>query len=74
MRDSVRALVTFGFEHLNLNRIEIRCAAGNTRSIVVAEKLGFKIEGILCQDEWLNGRLVDMIVYAQLKKEWVPQK
>lgn len=70
MTDTVRALVTYGFEQMNLNRIEIRCASENTRSRAIPEKLGFKTEGVLRQSEWLYDHFVDLVVYSLLKSEW----
>ncbi len=65
-----RALITHGFTSLGLNRIEIKCAVGNNKSMAVPEKLHFKQEGILKQAEWLNGKFVDLYLYAMLKENW----
>lgn len=69
---SCRAITdrSFGAEHLN--RVEIRCAADNTRSLRVAERLGFRREGVLREAEWLNGRFVDQLVFGALASEWRP--
>jgi ribosomal-protein-serine acetyltransferase len=63
--------VEAGFHELGLNRIEIRCATGNKRSRSVAERLGFKPEGILRQSEWLYDHYVDHAVYAMLHEEFM---
>jgi ribosomal-protein-serine acetyltransferase len=70
MTDCVRALVNYGFEHLNLNRIVIRAAARNTKSRAIPERLGFKEEGILRQSEWLYDHFVDLVMYSLLREEW----
>jgi ribosomal-protein-serine acetyltransferase len=64
------ALINYGFTYLGLNRIEIKCGVGNHRSRAIAEKLKFKEEGILRQAEWLNGKFIDLHLYAMLKEEW----
>lgn len=51
---------------MNLNRIELRCAAGNEPSKRVAERLGFALEGVLRQDEYLHDLFVDQHVYGLL--------
>ena len=66
-----KALIDHGFTVLDLNRIEIKCGVGNTKSIAIPEKLGFKKEGILRQAEWLNGKFIDLYLYAMLKEEWM---
>ena len=64
------AIINHGFTQLGLNRIEIKCATGNNKSRAVAEKLKFKQEGILKQAERLNGKFIDLYLYAMLKEEW----
>ena len=65
-----KALIHHSFTALALNRIEIKCAVGNDKSKAVIEKLGFKQEGILRQAEWLNGKFVDLYLYAMLREDW----
>lgn len=66
-----KALLTHGFTVLDLNRIEIKCGLRNSKSKAIPEKLGFKQEGILKQAEWLNGKFIDLYLYAMLKEEWI---
>jgi ribosomal-protein-serine acetyltransferase len=65
-----RTLVTYAFEQYNLNKVEIHCATGNTRSRAVPERLGFTQEGTIRQAEWLNDHYVDMVIYGMLASEW----
>ena len=67
---SCKALINHGFTELGLNRIEIKCGIGNDKSRAIAEKLHFKQEGILRQAELLNGKFIDLYLYAMLKEEW----
>jgi ribosomal-protein-serine acetyltransferase len=64
------ALIDYSVNDLNLNRVEIRVATGNTRSARVAERLGFEPEGVARESEWLYDRFVDHRVYALLAKDW----
>lgn len=66
----VQAVLTYCFASLNLNRVELRCAAGNAPSKRVAERLGFVQEGVLRQDECLNGVFVDQHVYGLLRADF----
>ena len=70
MTKSVEALVKTGFREYKLNRIEITCATGNTRSRKIPERLGFKFEGILRERENLYGKYVDHAVYSILAAEF----
>ena len=67
---SCKAIINHAFKELGLNRIEIKCGVGNDKSRGVAEKLQFKQEGILRQAELLNGKFIDLYLYALLKDEW----
>jgi ribosomal-protein-serine acetyltransferase len=63
-------LINHCFNHLNLNRIEIKCATENYKSAAIPERLRFKKEGVLRQAERVNGRFIDLNLYAMLKEEW----
>ncbi len=69
-----QAILDDGFGRLNLNRIEISCAAKNVRSQAVAERLGLTYEGTLREAEWLYDRFVDHRIYSMLKSEWRASK
>ena len=68
----VRAVLAHAFGALDLNRIQLQCAAGNQASMALATRLGFTLEGVLRQGECLNGVFVDLHVYGLLRKEFVP--
>jgi ribosomal-protein-serine acetyltransferase len=65
-----RVLTEHAFHELELNRVEIRCAPENTRSRAIPERLGFREEGTLRQDEWLNDHFEDTVVYGMLAADW----
>ncbi|HEU4372981.1 MAG TPA: GNAT family protein [Telluria sp.] len=67
---AVSAVLAYCFGPLRLNRIELRCAAGNERSQRVAERLGFVHEGLLRQEEYLNGVFIDQHVYGLLSTDF----
>jgi len=69
MTEACRALVRHGFETLALNRISLAAAVENSRSRRVAERLGFRLDGILREAEWVNDRFVDTAVYSLLRRE-----
>lgn len=71
MTRSVAALIKYGFETLQLNRLEIRAAVNNTASRQVAKRLNFKYEGIMRQAEWVNEQFLDQAVYSLLKADWI---
>jgi ribosomal-protein-serine acetyltransferase len=70
MTAACAALVSYAFDELRLNRIEIHCATENRRSRAIPERLGFRHEGTLKEAEWLHDHFVDLEVYAMLAAEW----
>ncbi|WP_428241456.1 GNAT family N-acetyltransferase [Gynuella sp.] len=70
MTTALRQLIGIGFDEFKLNKIEVRCAVGNDRSQAIPERLGFHFDGILRENEYLNGVFVDHKVYSILRREY----
>ena len=64
---AVTALTRWGFETLELERIEARVFATNPASIRVLEKAGFELEGRLRRSAIKSGRVLDSLLYARLR-------
>jgi ribosomal-protein-alanine N-acetyltransferase len=69
--EALRVLVDFGFERMNLNRIEGCHNAGNDASGRVMEKAGFRREGTWRQRVLKDGVLVDSVQYSLLRSEYL---
>jgi len=59
---------------LKLNKVEIRCATGNTRSCAIPQRLDFKFEGVVKQGEWLYDHFVDLFLYGMSASDWEKQR
>lgn len=68
--DAIRALLTHGFETLNLHRIFLRVYETNLRAIRAYEKIGFIHEGRMRQAEFFQGRYIDVLLMSVLQSEW----
>lgn len=64
------ALVEHVFTDLELNRIEIEAAVENARSRAIPERLGFHLDGVRREAQFLNGRYIDIAVYGMTAGEW----
>jgi ribosomal-protein-serine acetyltransferase len=71
---SVKVLIAYAFDELRLNRLEAHCHNENQRSKGLAEKLGFRQEGLLRCAEAKGSRFVDVAVYGLLASEWNHQQ
>jgi [ribosomal protein S5]-alanine N-acetyltransferase len=69
MAEAMRVMISFGFQKMNLNRIESRCIAENVASARVMEKAGMLYEGTLRQRELIKGEHRDIKVYSILRDE-----
>ncbi|HEX2128276.1 MAG TPA: GNAT family protein [Solirubrobacterales bacterium] len=63
---ALRLLCRFGFDELDLRRIELWIEPENTGSVGVAESLGFVREGVLRSFMVVGGRRRDMLMYSLL--------
>ena len=70
MTEALQAVIAFGFNELNINRIEAEVMQGNIISEKLLEKLNFKREGILRQWMLWNEQYYDMTMYSLLKTDY----
>jgi len=63
-------MIGYGFNQLNLHRIDSSALAFNPRSIAMHRKLGFKKEGRQRQKIFKNGAYQDEILFGLLREEW----
>jgi [ribosomal protein S5]-alanine N-acetyltransferase len=71
MTEALHAVLKFGFEELELNRLEAHCEEENVGSWRVMEKCGMKHEGILREKVYIKKRFRSMKMYSILRKEWL---
>jgi RimJ/RimL family protein N-acetyltransferase len=68
--EATKALLEYGFNHLNLNRIFAASFSSNPGSWRIMEKVGLKYEGTLKQHVARFGQFYDLVYYGLLKKEF----
>jgi RimJ/RimL family protein N-acetyltransferase len=68
--EATRLIARYGFEELNLHRIELSVFAHNPRAIRAYEKAGYVREGIRRQAFYRGGRYRDVYLYAILRSEY----
>lgn len=67
--DAVRTLCRFGFREMNLSRVSLHVYDMNPRGVRAYEKVGFREEGRLRGDQFVDGRHRDVIVMGLLADE-----
>lgn len=68
--DAIHALLRFGFEELNLHRIQLRVYEDNERGIRAYRKCGFQLEGRLRDAIYRQGRYYDLLMMGILAHEF----
>jgi len=69
MSRCVAALTSYGFAKRKLHRQVIACAEGNRASSAVAERCGYRFEGVAREAEWLYDHYVSHRIYARLRTD-----
>ncbi len=68
--EALELFVDFMFRSKQINRLEIEADVDNVGSKRIAEKCGFKVEGIKKQSSFLNGRYRDNVLLALVKEDY----
>jgi ribosomal-protein-alanine N-acetyltransferase len=69
MTAAVKAAVGFGFDALNLNRVEAACLPNNAASIRLLEKVGFTREGYARKFLCIDGLWQDHLLYGMVRDD-----
>jgi [ribosomal protein S5]-alanine N-acetyltransferase len=69
MSEALQAALAYGFEQMELNRIEASVNPNNTRSIRVLAELGFLEEGRLREAGYWAGQYHDLLQFALLRRD-----
>jgi RimJ/RimL family protein N-acetyltransferase len=62
----------YGFNTLNLDRIELRVIDNNIRAKEIYKRLGFAEEGRLRRAAFVNGKPVDVMIMGLLREDFRP--
>lgn len=68
---SCRRLIDYTFRQMEVNRIEIKVASPNIKSLAIPQKLGFKHEATLREALFIHQTYFDLELFSLLKKEWL---
>lgn len=72
--EAASAILVFGFNYLNLERVYAKCFTDNKPSQRVIEKLGMKYEGTFRHEVLKVDKFIDTKYYSILKNDWLTGK
>ncbi|WP_071458639.1 GNAT family N-acetyltransferase [Bacillus massilinigeriensis] len=67
--EAAREVMRFGFDNMELIRIQAKCLVENTGSARVMEKAGMTFEGVLRNGMFLKGKSWDLKMYSIIEGE-----
>lgn len=70
MLEAVSAMLRFGFDQMNLHRIEANVTVGNEASASLLCRLGFKLEGTWRDKVYARGQFYDLWQFSLLEDEY----
>ena len=74
MRRAIEKIIELGFTRYELDKIVVRVAIGNDRSMNIPIKLGFHLDGVLRRDMKVNEKFQDLNIYSLLREEYKGEK
>jgi RimJ/RimL family protein N-acetyltransferase len=69
LAEATEALARWTLAEVGFHRVELRIAAGNAASRRVAEKAGFRAEGVARSAGYVHGGRVDLVLYSLVRSE-----
>jgi ribosomal-protein-alanine N-acetyltransferase len=71
MTEAVTAVLHYGYEQMELNRVEATVLTGNTASIALLKRIGFQHEGELRKRVLHRGRYHNVHIFGLTRSDWV---
>lgn len=71
MKEAMRAVITFGFNDLQLHSIEANINPSNETSRALLIKTGFVKEAYFRENYFYNGKFLDTEIYSLLEKDFL---
>ena len=68
--EAAKAVIAFGFDKINLHKVQICTKTINAPSKRVIEKCGFTYEGTLRDFFYMNGEYIGRLYFSMLKSEF----
>lgn len=73
MREALHTILDYGFHQMNLRRVEALVDPADSRSQNLLTGLGFHLEGIMREHDFIKGQFLDDMIYALLHDDWTAE-
>lgn len=68
--EALQLMIAYGFDTLNLQRVELQVFSSNPRAIASYTKIGFREEGRRRRAQYVRGQYIDLLMLGLLKEEF----
>ncbi len=72
--EALELMLRIAFDGLNLHKVWLTCAAYNERGLRAYRRVGFREDGRLRDDRFIDGSYYDTVVMSILEHEWRAQQ
>ena len=73
MTEAIKSIIDYGFNNMNLNRIEALVGIGNSPSIRLMERFNFKKEGVLRKHYFSSNKFENSVIFSKLLSEYIDE-
>jgi len=74
MSEAVESIIDYGFNKMNLHRIEALVGTNNIPSLRIMEKNNFIKEGLLRQHYYIDGKYENSVMFSKLHIEYINER
>jgi RimJ/RimL family protein N-acetyltransferase len=68
--ETVRLLCRYGFVVRGFRRLQLETLVDNAAMIATAKAVGFELEGTLREAAYVEGQIIDEVIYGLLARDW----
>lgn len=70
MKEAITFVLKYGFEEMDLHRVEALVSPLNIPSLILVKHFGFQKEGLLKEHYFINGTFEDSLIFGLLNKNY----
>lgn len=70
MTEAINAVVTYGFHHLRLTKMEAHTLLLNSRAIHLLKRTHFQVDGLVRGNTVVDGKFEDEVFFSVHKRDW----
>jgi ribosomal-protein-alanine N-acetyltransferase len=70
MKEAIAFVLKYGFQEMDLHRVEALVSPNNVPSLKLIKHFGFQEEGLLKEHYFIDGKFEDSLIFGLLKRNF----